>query len=262
VSAHEDQDALDPSISDDAFLGGGLRLLQPRKGHRAGLEPLLLAAAAGGAGVRALDAGAGVGVAGLVLLRAFPHSEVVLVERDPDLVALARRNVARNGLAARARVVQADVVRPLRDAPELVPSAGTFDRVLANPPFFEEGRSTAAPHPGRAAARRMPAGDLERWARFLSAMARPGATGTIIAAASALATWVAAFAGRFGAMAVLPIHPRADAPALRIILQGVKGSRAPLRLLSGLVLHDADGRLRPDVEALLRHGGRLALLNP
>jgi tRNA1(Val) A37 N6-methylase TrmN6 len=255
----EDEGALDPAISDDAFLDGSLRILQPREGHRAGLESLLLAAAAGAAGVRALDVGSGVGVAGLALLRTFPKSEAVLVERDAALVALARRNIARNGFAERARVLEADVVRRLSETPELSALVATFDCVLANPPFFEHGSATAALNPDRAGARAMPAGDLAHWARFMGAMARPGATATIIAPASALANWIAAFTGRFGGLTVLPIHPRADDPALRVILQGVKASRAPLCLLPGLVLHDRSGRFRPDVEALLRRGGRLPM---
>ena len=55
-------------ISDDAVLGGRLRLRQPRRGHRVGHDAILLAAATGGrAGEQAVDLGAGVGAAGLAL---------------------------------------------------------------------------------------------------------------------------------------------------------------------------------------------------
>jgi len=46
-------------VTDDAVLGGRLRILQPRKGHRVGHDAILLAAAtAAVAGERAVDLGA------------------------------------------------------------------------------------------------------------------------------------------------------------------------------------------------------------
>ena len=65
--------------------------------------------------------------------------------------------------------------------------------------------------------------------------------------------------GRFGGILVLPIHPRAGEPAGRVLVHGIKGSRAPLQLLPGLVLHDAGKGFRPEIEAVLRHGAPLPL---
>jgi tRNA1(Val) A37 N6-methylase TrmN6 len=66
-------------------------------------------------------------------------------------------------------------------------------------------------------------------------------------------------AGGFGAAAVLPVHPRPDAPAIRILVRAVKASRTPLTVLPGLMLNDADGRPTPDAEGLLRAGLALPL---
>src|SRR5262249_35406809 len=85
-------------VTDDAFLGGGLRVLQPNAGYRAGIDALLLAAAAPlrvGRQERVLDVGAGVGVVGLAVARRVPLCEVTLVEREPFLAELAQRNIAR-----------------------------------------------------------------------------------------------------------------------------------------------------------------------
>ena len=57
----------------------------------------------------------------------------------------------------------------------------------------------------------------------------------------------------------MPIHPRDGSPATRLILRGIKGSRAPLQIRAGLVLHNADGSSRPEMEAILRHGAALDL---
>ena len=46
---------------------------------------------------------------------------------------------------------------------------------------------------------------------------------------------------KLGGLAIRPIHPRAAEPAIRILICGVKGSRAPLKILPGLTLHEANG---------------------
>lgn len=246
--------------TDDAFLGGALRILQPKAGYRAGLDGMLLAATvAAGEGLRVLDIGAGAGVVGLAVARRLPDVHVTMVERDSGLAGLARRNIERNDLAARVRLVEADVVRPLGDSGEHGTAAETFDHVLANPPFHIEGRGTAARDPVKAGANAMPDGDLDRWVRFMAAMARAGGTATIIHRADALHAILDALGGRFGGAVVLPIHPRDGEPASRVLIQAVKGSRAALELRPALVLHNTDHSFRPDVEAILRHGAALAL---
>lgn len=247
-------------VTDDAFLGGALNVLQPKTGYRAGLDGVLLAASVTAEpGESVLDAGAGVGVVGLAVARRLPQANVSLVERDPLLADLARRNVARNDLGGRVRVVEGDVARPLSEIVALGVAAESFDHVLANPPFHVQGRGTAASDPIKAGANAMPDGDLDRWLRFLAGMARPGGTATIIHRADALAALLAAFAGRFGGAIVLPIHPRQGETASRVLVRGIKGSRAPLEIRSGLILHDTDHGFRPQVEAILRHGAPLAL---
>jgi tRNA1(Val) A37 N6-methylase TrmN6 len=246
------------ALSDDAFLGGALSILQPKSGYRAGIDPVLLAASLhANEGAHVLDAGAGAGVAGLAIAHRVAQAKVTLVEQEPALVEIARTNIARNGMAERVQVVAADITRPLSASPELHAMAERFDHVLANPPFMVHGRGTAAGDPIKAAANAMPAGDLERWMRFAASMLRPGGTLALIHRADALADVLAALDGRFGDAAVLPVHPYADKPASRILVHAAKGSRAPLRLMPGLVLHNTDRSFSADVEAVLRHGAAL-----
>jgi tRNA1(Val) A37 N6-methylase TrmN6 len=111
----------------------------------------------------------------------------------------------------------------------------------------------------KAGANAMPAGALDRWVRFMAAMARPGGGMTLVHRADALPEVLAALAGRFGGAVVMPLHPRADEPALRVLVRAVKGSRAPLQLRPGLILHNADNSFRPSVAAILRDGAALPL---
>ena len=253
-------DAPTNSVTDDAFLGGALDILQPKTGYRAGLDGIMLAATVtAGDGDAVLDVGAGVGVVGLAVARRLAHARVSMVERNPRLAELARRNIERNNLADRVRLIETDIARPSSEFAALGLAAETFDHVLANPPFHIEGRGTAASDPVKAGANAMPEGDLDRWVRFMAGMARAGGTATIIHRADALQAILQALAGRFGGAVVLPIHPREGEPASRVLVQAIKGSRAALELRPGLVLHNTDHSFRPDVEAILRHGAALAL---
>jgi FkbM family methyltransferase len=249
-------------LTDDAFLGGSLRILQPEEGYRAGIDAVLLAAAAptrSGRKERVLDVGAGVGVVGLALARRMPRADVTLAEREAALCDLARSNIARNDLEARMRVVQADVSRRLEDLPQLQADAESFDHVLANPPYNPEGAGTVSLEVLKAASNVMPGGNLARWARFMAAMARPGGSATMIHRADAVGEVLSAFAGRFGGLLVYPLYPREGKSAIRVLVQGIKGSNAPVELRPGLVLHEAGNRFRSEVEAVLRHGGGLSL---
>lgn len=262
AEAGPSQSPAEQPVTDDAFLGGSLHILQPKDGYRAGVDAVLLAAAApaeAGRGERVLDVGAGVGVVGLALARRVADVDVTLVERDPGLVRLARSNIERNGLSGRVQAIEADVERPLGEQPALAALAGSFDHILANPPFHIEGRGTAAPDATKAASNAMAEASLVRWLRFLAAMARPSGTVTVIHKAEALPALLAACEGRFGALEVLPIHARAGMPAIRVIVQGIKGSRAPPSLLPQLTLHGDDNGFRPEVERVLRHGARLEI---
>ena len=163
---------LPPDLTDDAVLGGRLQLLQPRRGHRAGHDAMLLAAAVPAApGDRAIDLGAGVGAAGLGLAARVPALTAVLVEIDPDLAALATENARRNGLGERVSVIAADIAdiapgpaisglrtrtsglqEPLNDTPTANNHIGlrdSFDHVLCNPPFLNPDRHPASPDPDK-----------------------------------------------------------------------------------------------------------------
>lgn len=246
----------------DAFLGGKLMLMQPKSGYRAGLDAVLLAAAVPvGGGSTIADLGAGVGTVGLSAVTRVAGLRAVLVEREASLAALARDNITHNDLGARAEVIVADI--DTQSAAELNAfglTAERFDHVVANPPFQVEGEGRAPSDPLKAMSHAMPAGGVERWTRAMARLTKPGGTATMIHRADALSEILAAFRGRFGSITILPIYPRTAEPAVRVIVTGRKGSRAPSRLLPGLVLHSGQGRdFTEMLEAILRRAAGIDL---
>lgn len=241
----------------DAFLGGRFQLEQPKKGPRAGIDAMLLAAGVPVAADReetVLDAGSGSGAIALSLAARFPLAAVTAVERQPSMAALARRNAERNGLAGRLRVVECDLTQPLPALAALGLARHGFDHVVANPPYYDADRSRPSPSDDKSAAHRLAADDLAAWLGFLTNMAAGKGTLSLIHVPERLPELLALIGRRFGALKVAPVFARPGEPAIRIVLQGVKGSRAPLRLLPGLTLQDATGGYGPQAEAILRHG--------
>ncbi len=230
-----------------------LTLSQPRNGFRAGLDSVLLGASVPQGTKKLLDLGAGTGAAGLVALALNRADSAVLAERDSQALALAQDNIASNGLAGRAEAVAVDVTAKadLRRAAGLADNG--HDIVIANPPFFAVGKGTLAKKADRADARHMEAGELDLWMRCAASCAKAGGAAIVIYPSEGLTELLAAFATRFGAIAILPLAPRPGAAATRVLVRGMKGSRAPLTLLATRFLHGPEGNgFAPQFDAILR----------
>ena len=242
-------------VSDDALLGGRVKLLQPTEGYRVAIDPVLLAAAVpAGAGDAVLDIGCGVGAASLCLAARVPGCRITGIETQRDLVRLAGENAARNGVVDRVAVMAGDIRSP---PPRLEP--GSFAHVMANPPYMEAEAASPPPLPTKAAATIEGQADLAAWVRFALAMALPRGSVTFIHRADRLEHLLAQFAGRAGGIMVLPLWSGAGKPAKRVIVHARKDVATPTRLLPGLILHEADGRFTAAADAVLRDGAALPL---
>ena len=245
--------------SEDAVLGGRLRLRQPLAGHRVGHDAILLAAAtAARADEHAIDLGAGVGAAGLALAARVAGLKVTLVEIDAALCRLAADNARLNRLDDRVNVLACDAedVEALAAA-GLAP--GCADRVLMNPPFHDATRQNLSPDPRRRLAHAAAPGLLPRWIASAAHLLKPQGVLSLIWRADALAEVQSALTAEFGGIAVLPVYPRPDAPAIRVLVRAVKsGGGAPVTY-PGLILNDQHGKPTAAAEAVLRGGGTLRI---
>jgi tRNA1(Val) A37 N6-methylase TrmN6 len=247
-------------LTEDAILGGRLWLQQPARGHRFGHDAILLAAACPArAGEQVVDLGAGVGAAGLALATRVDGCVVTLVEIDPVLAALAAENAQRNGLAARVRAVVIDSTAPARAFAAAGLQQESVARVLMNPPFNDPVRQRTSPNRSRRLAHAATTAAPAAWVGAATRLLRPRGTLTLIWRADGIAEVLAALAPAFGAVMLLPVHPKPDAPAIRILVRATKASRAPLELLPGFVLADGSGRSTAEAEAVLRSGSGLTL---
>lgn len=245
-------------IVEDRLLDGRLVLRQPRKGHRAGTDAILLAAALPELdGGTLLDIGSGVGTVGLAAALLRPTLHVTLLERDPELAALAARNTALNGMADRGIVIAADVAAPAAQLEAAGLKTASFDVVAMNPPFYPPGGTRASPTPNRRAAH-VAEGDLGTWLRTARRALKPGGLLAVIHRAEALPELLAGLGAGFGALTIRPVHGVADRPAIRVIVTAVLNSRKPAELLPAFVINGPDGRFTAASEAVHRGRARLA----
>jgi tRNA1(Val) A37 N6-methylase TrmN6 len=241
----------DDALSYDAFLGGKVHLFQPKKGYRAGVDPVLLAACVNA------TAGCGAGAAGLCLAARVRDLKLSGVERRAEYAELARRNAKANG--ANLSVIEAD----LSELPPAVRQL-QFDHVIANPPYYQRGRGTAARDDGREAA----LGEdtpLATWVEVAAKRVAPKGYIHVIQQAERLPDLLAACDSRLGSIEVLPLIPRVGKLAQLVILRARAGGKAAFRLHAPLVLHEG-GRhgqdaedYTPVVRSILRRGAAIDL---
>lgn len=244
--------------TEDAFLGGRLRLRQLKAGHRAGHDAVLLAAATSArAGHRVVDFGAGVGAAGLALAHRVASVDIVLVEIDPTLAGLARSNAAANAIAADVIVLDVESGAESFAAAGLPPDS--VDVVLMNPPFNDAARHRASPDAARASAHVASVGTLANWIHAARRILKSGGVLTLIWRADGIAEVLAALDRGFGSLVILPVHGEAGAPAIRVLVRAVKGGRAPAQILPGLMLNDESGLPNKEVREILAGNGTLLL---
>jgi tRNA1(Val) A37 N6-methylase TrmN6 len=241
---------METPLTEDALLGGRVRLSQPRRGYRVAVDAVLLAAAVDASeNTRILDLGAGVGAVGLCIASRVPGCQITGIELQPELAALAERNAALNGVSERVRTIVHDLGHPL--PPEL----GTFDHVATNPPYLAAAVADPSPDASKALATVESSAALARWLEVATAALKPAGTLTIIHRSDRLEEIVHHLgANNWGDIVVKQLTP-----AARILVRARRRADAIVVESSApLVLHRPDGGYTDEAEAILRHGQPLA----
>ncbi|UWQ42172.1 methyltransferase [Leisingera aquaemixtae] len=243
-------------LTRNGFLGGRVQLWQPARGYRAGVDPVLLAAAVPArAGEAVLELGCGAGQALLCLAARVPGLALAGVELQSPYADLARRNAAASGQAI--DVYEAD----LAALPEALKQR-QFHHVIANPPYYRAGAHSQA----RDAGRKVALGEGTPLAVWIGAAARrlaPKGYLHMIQRADRLPDMLAGCSGVLGSLEVLPLAPRQARAAELVILRARKGGRGGFRLHAPLILHEGDRHerdgesYRPEIRAVLRDGAAL-----
>ncbi len=246
-----------PALTEDRLLDGRVRLLQAAGGYRVAIDPVILAAAVPArAGETVLDLGCGTGAAALCLLARVPGVAATGLECDPATAALARDNAAANGVADSFQVLEGELLAP----PEALRRA-RFDHVLLNPPYLDPARARLPEDADRRRSHGEAAAGLADWLDLGLRRLRDDGTLSVIHRAERLDEILAVLSGRAGGVVVFPLWPGGaePKPAKRMVVRARKGSRAPLILHPGLVLHRPEGGYTAAAETVLRGAAPLPI---
>lgn len=232
--------------TEDKFVNGRVTIKQPVRGYRAGCDAVFLAASVSPKPyMRVLDLGAGVGVVSLILAKRYPDVSIVALENQPDLIQLARANVFDNQLLDQVEVISQTSSSPL--------TAGTFDYVVTNPPYYKRDCSKS-PNILKAVSN-TESMELENWVKFCFKMLKPNGILSMIHRPSRLSDILNVFKNRFGDVIIYPLWNVEDAN--RVIIKGKKGSRGTIKLLAGMTVHHPDGQFTKKSQEILREGKEL-----
>lgn len=238
----------------DGFFNGKFEALQPADGaHRAGLDALLLSACVDIDFVgKVADFGAGAGVAGMaVSCRSFA-ADIDLVERDQNMAELAMRSLKlplNSKINSRVNVICADILLSGREREEAGLANDTYDQIIMNPPFNDPSHRRS-PVPLRQEAHIMGEGGLDPWLRTAAATLKGNGKLAMIFRPSGLGQILAAFQGRFGAAQIIPVYPKQEKAANRILVLATKGARGAVSILPGFVVHEEDGTFTQPASAI------------
>jgi len=227
----------------DYLLDGRVQITQSAAGYRAGLDAVMLAAAClTQVDDTVLDLGCGAGAASLCLATRITDIKITGIEIQPEQAELARANFAQNNLIA--EIICADLK-------EYKFPSDNFDHVILNPPYHDAAQHIPPENIARATA--FMANDLATWITTARRAVKTHGSVTIIHRTDALTDIIKNLDG-FGAIEIIPLWPRENIPAERIIIRARKGRKTPLTLLPGIVLHTTDGGETEFARSILRDG--------
>lgn len=241
--------SMESELTENAVMGGRVRLLQPRRGYRIAVDAVLLAAAVDArSGESVLDLGAGVGAVGLCIAARVAACHVTGIELQPALAALAERNAVINGAADRVRTHVHDLAQPLP------PDLGPFDHVVTNPPYLAAAVADPSPDRSKALATVESSADLARWLSVATGALKPAGTLLVIHRSDRLEEIV----GTLSRLGWGDVTVKRLPPAARVLVRARRAKELRRRESAPLVLHRPGGGYTDEAEAILRHGQPLA----
>lgn len=222
-------------ITEDWLLNAQVRIFQPARGYRAGLDAILLAAALPTrTSGQALDMGCGAG--GALFAAAWRLKDLTFtgIERETLMADLARRGVEANGFTGRVDIQDGDIANHSADW------ENRFDLVFSNPPYFEPGRiKTPGTERSHAYLADVP---LPVWLKHMLFATKPRGRIILIHRAGELGEILAYLVSRAGQIEVYPIRSAPGEAAKRVIVTARKGlRRGEIVLHEGLTMHVTRG---------------------
>jgi tRNA1(Val) A37 N6-methylase TrmN6 len=253
MAAAPDTSFCEVETTEDDFLGGAVRLIQPKDGYRVSMDTVMLAASVPAeAGEAVLEGGVGSAGAAICLAKRVAGCKVAGLELQDDMLAYAARNVAHNGLQDQISLRGGCIT-------DLSGKQSQFDHVMLNPPYLPRGKAVRPPVANKGIAHMDSNASLKDWIKFAVHYCKQKGSITVIIRADRMDEVIAHMHRRVGDIMIMPLWPRDGVPAKRVIVQGRKGAHGAASILPGLALHGAVDRYTDAAHKILWDGAALDL---
>lgn len=232
------------TLEHTTLLNGRVSLHQPLFGLRASTDSVLLAASVEAkAGEHLLDMGCGAGGVGLCALAR--HDGLVLsgVDIQSDMIDVARKNAPDHDFKV------GDI------ADKHLYDRESFDHIVMNPPYFEDGKKQPSLDPARDVAFRTD--NFDQWMASALHWVKQGGSVSVIHKADMLGQILSLASGKFGAIEIWPVHSKSQAEAIRVVIRMRRNRKTPLTIHPAVILFDDDGTPSARSNAILRDGAGL-----
>ncbi len=232
----------------DTFFNGCISIKQPPGGYRFSIDAVILGNLAAVQDCdRVIDLGCGCGVIPLILCYRRPQiREIFGIEIQAELAGIARLNASENNMSSRIRIL-------CKDIKTIVPAdtGGRVEAIVCNPPHFARNSGRINPNSQRALARHEIAVTLEDVAAAAARMLTPAGRLTIIYPSERLADLILAMRNAvIEPKNLRMIHPRPGIEAKRVLVTGIKGKTAGIKVDPPLFIRSNPDHYSREVSAM------------
>ncbi len=190
---------------------------------------------------RVLDVGCGVGILGALIARDWPV-QMHLIDKQPEMIAYAKRNGTINGLAMETHTI---------DFADYAPSE-PFEMIVSNPPFYDPA-VTQSTHTHLNAARYAHHLPLQELIGGVKRLLRPRGYFLFVYDAKQIDAVLGQLSeAHLNPEAIRFVHPKADRDAKVAFVAARSQSRSMLKVWPPLIVFDARSRYRSEAQAAFR----------
>ncbi len=224
-------------LEETPFLEGRLRIFQPKRGFRFGIDSVLLANFISlKPGERIAELCAGTGVISFICLLRFPKVKIYLLEIEPLYLKGLFLGISKNGFEKRAFVLRGNALKPPF-------KPGVFDVIFANPPYFKEECGRKSPYETENIARRETKFELKTFLKAGSSLLKNGGRFYLIFTAFRLTELIYSLKEANLEPKVLRlVHSYPGDEARLVLVKAIKGAKEETRILPPLFIYEGKGK--------------------
>ena len=216
----------------------GLKIIQKTDGFCFGMDAVLLSGFASvKPGERALDLGTGTGIIPLLLSAKTKGEHFTGLEIQTEIMKMAQRSVALNGLEKKIDIIQGDIKEASR-----IFGAASFDVVTSNPPYMNDAHGLKNPGDVKAISRHEVLCTLEDVVREGTKALKPGGRFYMVHRPHRLAEIITVMRQyKLEPKRMKFVHPFADKDANMVLIEAVRGGGAWLKLEPPVIVYKEPG---------------------